>query len=277
MAPPQAEAQAARNAAIKALALQQLAGVWPQVDWESPQAVEAVKRFYRAVVTRYGQAAASVAAEFYDQRRAEQGFTQRFSAAPADPLPEAVLDRVVESAFRGAAAPEPVSTSELPLEQRVPARLEGKVQRHVQQAGRDTIAANSDDDQQARAYIRVPRGAKTCAFCVMLASRAIDVTFSGYGKNSVKVDPETGRSVHVVTGRGRTPVASRSGKRQLGEKYHDHCDCEPVPLFRGQDEWDVSPNFGDYQDMYYKAAADAGTYKDPKAILASMRQLYGVK
>ena len=55
MAQPQADQapaqqHAARNAAIVALAAQQLAAAWPQIDWSSPQAVDAVKRLYAAVV-----------------------------------------------------------------------------------------------------------------------------------------------------------------------------------------------------------------------------------
>jgi hypothetical protein len=37
------------------------------------------------------------------------------------------------------------------------------------------------------------------------------------------------------------------------------------------------PNIGDYQDMYHKAAADAGTRSDAKKVLASMRKLHGLK
>jgi hypothetical protein len=248
MAHPQVEQQARRNAAIVALAAQQLDGVWPSIDWDAPQAVEAVKRFYRAVVSRYGQASAAVAAEFYDTFRAEREFAQRFRAAPAEVLPQALLDRTVEMAFvgtgRSGVDPNSGTTADLPVEQRVPLRLADKLQRHVRQPGRDTIAINTDADPVKPLYVRVPRGATTCAFCVILASREISKRFRGYVSDSVK--------------------------------YHNHCDCEAVPVFPGQSTADVSPKFGDYEDMYSKAVADAGTRRDLKKILASMRHLYGV-
>jgi len=50
-----------------------------------------------------------------------------------------------------------------------------------------------------------------------------------------------------------------------------------VPIFPGQSAGDVSPDFDDHQDKYKKAAADAGTHREPKKILASMRKLYGLK
>lgn len=291
MAPAPAESQAARNAAIATLASQQLGQVWPRVNWESPQALPTVQVLYRAIVNRFGRMSASVAAQFYDSLRNDRNVSQRYRAKVAEPLPDAVLDRAVERAFAGRVSVtlldedrtgdvmddhQVPTTSDLPLEQRVPARLEGKLQRHVQQAGRDTIALNAAADDQAFGYIRVPRGEKTCAFCIMLASRAIDVGFSGYGKSSVKWSEDEGRNIHVVTGAGRTPTASRNGLRGIGEKYHDHCDCEPMPLLAGQTEWEISPNFGDYQDKYYKASANAGTSTDTRKILAAMRQLYDV-
>ena len=188
MAQPQAdqspaEQHAARNAAIVALAAQQLAAAWPKIDWSSPDAVATVKRIYGAIVTRYGQASAAVAAEFYDQlRETAMPAAKKFRATPADPLPIEQLDKVVESAFLGTAADnEPrvsvtvsgETTSDLPVEERVPARLEASLQRHVQQPARDTIAAASDADPQAVGYVRVPKGEDPCAFCIMLATREV--------------------------------------------------------------------------------------------------------
>lgn len=290
--PPDVTNQAARNAAITALAARELAQLWPQVDWESPRSIDAVKTVYRAIVTRYGRASASVAAEFYDNLRSQRDERQPYRAVVAEPFPAPALDRAVEKAFAGRVnvivldsdvldddehTHSDETTSDLPLGDRVQVRLDGKLQRHVQQAGRNTIAQNAEADDAATGWIRVPRGEKTCAFCIMLASRAIDIGFSGYGKSSVKYSEDDGRNIHVVTGAGRTPTASRNGLRDVGEKYHDWCDCEPMPLFAGQTEWEISPNFGDYQDKYYKASANAGTSTDTRKILASMRQLYDVK
>lgn len=64
--PADTDRQRARNAAVVALAAQQTAQLWPRVDWDSPAAADAVKLLYGAIVSRWGQAAAATAAQFYD-------------------------------------------------------------------------------------------------------------------------------------------------------------------------------------------------------------------
>lgn len=260
----QAEQQSARNAAIAALAAQQLAQLWPQVDWSSPDAVTAVQTVYRAIVTKYGQAAASVAARFYDDTRTQAGVRGQFRATPADPIPQAVLDRVVQSAFLGnpavdtAGKPALDTTSDLPVEERVPARLDNAVQRHVIQPSRDTIVENAGRDPAKPRWVRVPQGPNPCAFCIMLASRdearvmgkTIDMTYTSKKSASIRED---------------------------GHKYHNNCHCEPVMIFPGQTVDEVSPKIADYQDMYYKATAEAGTSRDVKKILAAMRSIHGLR
>lgn len=259
MAPPQVDQQHQLTAAISAFAATETTGLWPHVDWESPHAATAVKQLWGAIITRYGQASAAVAAQFYDELRGEKPLPSRFSAAPADPIPQAVLDRIVDSAFLGDAdtshvhVTQDTTTSELPVEQRVAARLENATQRLVLQPARDTIARNVEADPARPRYIRVPRGAKTCAFCVMLASRELGPSFRGYQSHQTALF------------------------KANGGKYHNHCDCDAVPVFPGDDPHELSPNMPDYQDMYYKATADAGTHSDTSKILASMRRLHGLK
>lgn len=284
------------NAGIITLALRDLAGVWPQIDWAHPDAAPAVKQLYGAVIQRYGQSAASVASLMYEEIRDSADLSRPYISVVADPVPQAQIDRIVDSAFLGnptssapqapergtstAASPrgasavnnaqpaaaagdeleqthpdEDLTTSDLPLEQRVPTRLEGTATRLVQQPGRDTIAENVERDPVKPRWIRVPTGPDPCAFCVMMASRDLNETFTGY--SSSKAAGIDGSSVF--------------------NSYHNHCMCVAVPVFPGQDFVDLSPNQPQYLDMYYKAAANAGTHSDPKKILAAMRQLYGLK
>jgi len=263
------------NAGIVALAGAQTAQLWPQVDWDHPAAASAVRTLYGAIVDHFGQSAGAVAAQLYDELRGEQQLPQQYAATLADPLPEVMLNKIVTSAFLGGSEPDhaheavsDATTSDLPVDERVPARLDGALQRLVLQPGRETIAANAAKDPAQPRYVRVPTGAKTCAFCVMLASRELQkakggkANFSGYNPANVKFDEET-QALHAFA--------------MDGTKYHNHCDCEAVPVFPGQSAADVSPNIDDYQDMYRKGAADAGTHRDTKKILASMRKLHGLK
>lgn len=244
------------NAGIVALAAAQTAGLWPQVDWASPAAADAVRTLYGAIVGQFGQSAAAVAAQFYDEQRAEHDLPQ-YTASMSDPLPSVMLDKIVTSAFLGGEPKSDVpvdeqTTSDLPVDQMVPARLDGQLQRLVLQPGRETIAENVEKDPAKPRYVRVPTSAKPCAFCVMLASRELGPNFAGY------------TSAHNAL------------FRVNGEKFHKFCDCVAVQVF-GTDAAAVSPSIGDYGDMYRKAAADAGTHSDTKKILASMRKLHGLK
>jgi hypothetical protein len=290
--------QGSINAGIVTLAMSQLAALWPRVDWENPAARAAVKQLYGGIISQYGQSSAAVASLFYDEMRDAADVNGSFVATPADPIPQSVIDKIVDSAWLGtnpavtstpaqptepaptepapsssapAAAAQDVAehvhpesdnltTSDLPLEERVPARLDGQASRLVLQPGRETIAENAAKDPAGTRYVRVPESPNPCAFCVMMASREIAQLSGGRTRDATY-----------------TSYQSAKFRSSDGEKYHDHCRCEPVPIFPGQGAGDVSPNFGDFQDMYYKSAANAGTHRDPKAILAAMRQLYNVK
>ncbi|AQT81973.1 hypothetical protein B1R94_26005 [Mycolicibacterium litorale] len=272
MAPSPVNQQRARNAGIVTLAARDLAKLWPRVDWSSPKAPAAVTTIYRAITTRYGQAAAAVAAEFYDDVRADQRrLTSRFRATPADPVPDEQISDIVDSAFKGKVTvevlpaedlPADATTSDLPVEQRVQQRLENSLQRLVLQPARDTIALNAGKDPAQPRWIRVPTGKKTCAFCMMVASRELlpsgRAKFSGYKSALVRIDDETGR-LHVFA--------------ENGEKFHKKCDCEAVQVYDGVDLRELSPHIDHYQDIYNKATAAAGTHRDTKKILREMRRL----
>jgi hypothetical protein len=251
--PADVRQQSQINAGIVTLAAAQTAQLWQRVDWASPSAATAVRTLYGAIVDQFGQSAAAVAAQFYDEQRALQTIPSRYTATMADPLPPVMLDKIVTSAFFGATdeyvPPSEQTLSDLAVEQRVPQRLDGQLQRLVLQPGRDTIAQNVANDPAKPRYVRVPQSTHPCAFCVMLASRELGPRFHGYTSKESAGDAE-------------------------GTKYHPHCDCEAVPVFG--DAADVSPNIADYGDMYLKARADAGS-GNTKKILASMRRLHGLK
>lgn len=253
MAPQQADQQRQVNAGIVALAAVQTAQLWPQVDWTNPAAAAAVKTVWGGIVNQFGSGAAAMSAHFYDDVRAEQALPSQFIAVPADPVPQVQVDKMVDSAFLGNTDQHGDTTSALPVEQRVPARLDDSLQRLVLQPGRDTIAQAAAQDPAKPVWIRVPTGAKTCAFCVMLASRELGPNFTGYASKQNALF------------------------KQNGETYHKNCDCQAMPVFPGDNAHELSPNMADYQDMYYKGTADAGTHSDAKKILASMRQLHGLK
>lgn len=82
-------------------ALKYLAMLWPRVDWDSPKAQDAVTTVYTSVVQRFGAGAASLAADHYDELRAEQHPRSSYRAFAADPIPDEQIAKIVKSAFLG--------------------------------------------------------------------------------------------------------------------------------------------------------------------------------
>ena len=116
----------------------------------------------------------------------------------------------------------------------------GAVQRLVQQGGRDTLHRNVREDPSEPRWARAPQGAETCAWCRMLASRG---------------------AVYL----------SRESAGGDDNNWHNDCDCQPVPVWRGQD---LPYDADGFLQQYVDARAKAGG--DPKAITAQMRDDLGV-
>lgn len=116
----------------------------------------------------YGGAAASLAADFYEEQRALAGPSGRFSAVVA-PLPG-------EERFRSLAS---WSVGDLPLDdsriQVVKSKAAGALERIVANAGRDTIIASAERDRAAQGWQRIT-GPTSCGFCQMLAARGVVYT-----------------------------------------------------------------------------------------------------
>ncbi|QAB17124.1 hypothetical protein Leucomu_03585 [Leucobacter muris] len=147
---------------------------------------DALLTFVPALGERYGDLAAAAAADWY-----EETVLAATGKPGAAVLAEVESDALVE-AVRWAADDlyhgDPVDTWR---------KLEKSLQRHVKNASRGTVQRSAT--RSGVAFARVPSGARTCAFCEMLASRGFV-----YGS------AELAGSIH---------------------RYHDECDCQQVPEF----------------------------------------------
>ena len=109
----------------------------------------------------YGSAAATLAADWYDDLRDELGVARRFTAEVAVPnleRTEALARWAVEPIF----APEPDFTTALN-------KANGGMQRLIADAGRETVMQSAIADPSADGWMRQAAGG--CDFCRMLASR----------------------------------------------------------------------------------------------------------
>lgn len=132
------------------------------LDLTDPEAVrDALLRFMPTLTTRYGEIAASLAADWYDELRAEQAVAGRFSARMADPVPTAAIEEQVRFGAQHLWSATPEATFTF---------LAGNLQKYVLQPARDTIQQNAMRDPQAAGWHRETR-AGSCKFCRMLAGR----------------------------------------------------------------------------------------------------------
>lgn len=233
MATP-AEAAAYRDAQrdVVALAHADLVRWWRDLDVSDPRAaVAALEAFVPELVAAYGDMAAVVAADWYDMLREQAAVSGAFRASLAGTVPTGQ----VQASARWAAGP---LFAETPDSDKALQLLAGTVQRLVQQGGRDTLARNTLQDPAKPRWARVPHG-KTCAWCRMLASR------------------------------GAVYLSARSAGRW--NKWHDRCDCQPVPVWQGQAlPYDADGLLQEYMDARAKAGGD------PRAITAQMRKDLGI-
>lgn len=119
-----------------------------------PAAVEAL---LAEVIQSYGEAAAAVTADWYDEMRADTGVSPGFSAVipePADPGATALVNWAVGSATDEAA---------------LVSLIEGGLQRRITNYSRNVLTTSAVRDPKARGWMRIGTG--ECGFCAMLVSR----------------------------------------------------------------------------------------------------------
>ncbi|MFI5833205.1 hypothetical protein ACIA5A_05960 [Micromonospora sp. NPDC051300] len=218
---------------VVALARRELTVWWAMLDVSDARGVAAaLEVFLSELVAAYGDMAMTVAADWYDEQRDQARVRGSFRASLAAALP----GEQVRAVARWAAGPLFGPTNSA----KALGLASGAVQRLVQQGGRDTLRRNVLDDPAEPRWARMPQGDETCAWCRMLASRG-----------AVYLDRE-----------------SAGGDDNT---WHNDCDCQPVPVWRGQ----ALPYDADrYLQEYVDARAKAGG--DPKAIAAQMRDDLGV-
>lgn len=179
------------------------------------------------LAAEYGDVAATIAAEWFEEV---------YGVAPV--LAEPVRREVVERGVRYSAghlwtdAPDEVEGS-----------LLNQLDQWIQQSGRETLMDSAQ--RHGMRWARVPSGGKTCAFCLMMASR-------------------TGEMLY------RSRAAAGDQGRGVGDRFHGNCRCLVVPARDGADiEWNPEPLF----EIYESALQSAGSIDD-SSILKEIRRKF---
>jgi hypothetical protein len=226
---------------VRRLAIADLEKWWARVDiTDAPVVREAVEEFVPMLVDRYGDLAATVAADWFEELREKAGARGRFTAVLAEVPPA----ESIRANARWSITPlfgTPPEGASVADGRAALARLTQVLDRQAMQAGRDTVALSVEHDPAHARWARVPTGAETCAFCLMLASRGAEY---------------------------------RTRDTADGGRYHAECDCVPTPVWDG----DPYPAGYDPDALYerYQAARDAAGSGSPNAILSKLRELEGI-
>lgn len=133
-----------------------LAALWRQVE-TAAQAETALRDVLPDLIETYGVAAATVAADWYDDLRDKVGARSRFFAIPAE------IREVGAQALVGWALSEATDLAGLQ------GLIEGGTQRRIVNFSRLTVSRSSIEDPGARGWKRT--GVGNCEFCRMLIGR----------------------------------------------------------------------------------------------------------
>ncbi len=132
-----------------------LAALWAQLD--ASTVTEGLFDTLPGLVGDYGDASASLTAEWYDEHRQDLNISGRYTADLANPD----LGANALAGWGSTLAQENYATA-LSL-------ISGGLVKRVMVASRDTLTTNVHDDPEARGWQRAGRG--ECAFCRMLIGR----------------------------------------------------------------------------------------------------------
>lgn len=206
------------------LAQRDLDDLWKVLQHSDPLEVKKVlQEVFPQIAQDYGRMAALTANDFYREMRMEAGASGLYRPSSSTPAETEALRASARWGIGPLFQANSDYTSALTL-------LGGSLQRHVAGTARRTIQDNSRRDPAKPRFARVPQGPTTCKWCLMLASRG----------------------------------ATYTDKKMAGDQghqhndYHDHCNCEALPVF-GERDYDVLKKTHGYDpddlyDQYRKLA-----------------------
>lgn len=161
-----AEFYAAQNE-LAGRAVRDLTEFWATLDVERPKVTKRqLVAVVPAITSVYGEAAAVLAADWYDDMRLTKRVPGRFRAVMAAPFAVEYVRQRVDYGARHLFTGTPGRTLEF---------LDGAVNRYVLQPGRDTVRESALADPRAVGWKRETRSSKSfvsgCNFCNLLAGR----------------------------------------------------------------------------------------------------------
>lgn len=212
--------KASQNA-IVSLAGKDLLTFWGTLDTTDALATSAALQvFMPELLNQYGNVSALVALNFFEQARQTAKVKKPYRGVLSELVPKEAVQANTRWALGplfGASDPnQAIDNLSLVMDKTVKAN------------GRNTIETNVQRDPVQARFARVPSGAKTCKFCLMLASRG----------------------------------AIYHSEKSAGDHYHGNCDCQPVPIW---DENDLPEGYSPddlYEEFKRREAEDRAKRND---------------
>lgn len=158
-----------------------------------------------SLVNGYGSAAATLAADWYDEYRAEERIAGRFRSIPAELPDQGRTDALARWGVEPLFAPEPDTVAAV-------VRVAGGVQRIVTNAGRYTITGSSIEDRSADGWQRTGSGT-SCSFCAILIARG--AVYSERGADFASHDRCDCFAIPAFNGRPRPVKPYTPSKRNI--------------------------------------------------------------
>lgn len=162
--PTSAETEALRQLQedIRALVIRDLTAFFGSIDLDRPEAArDALLEYVPFLVATYGEQAASLAADWYDEVRSAEGIGGRFRAAMDVPDESEAAEGLVRRAAEALFTDSPLLA--LPM-------IQGKAALYALEGARQTVMTSTIRDPRASGWRRVTREG-ACRFCRMLAGR----------------------------------------------------------------------------------------------------------
>lgn len=210
----------------------QLAAFFASLPLNNPErSRDALLEFLPLMVDQFGPVAEQVALEWYEDVRGS-GYTPRPGPSP---VPRGAIEAKVRYQAGHLFTDNPSGAL---------AGLSASLGKYVGQYSRSAITYNAQ--QEGVRFARVAKGAKTCAFCLMLVGRSGAWLYLS--------------SESALTGKD-------------GDTYHTKCDCEAIPV----EDMDDMPEGHHTREMFemYRESTDAvGSRSDTSSILADMRRRF---
>lgn len=192
---------------------------------------DAINMLAPSIADQYGSVASTISADLWERiYRADTGLTA-----------DAILDTTDTTHLFGASSGYAFRDGSKTDAAKAIAHVAGTMGRAVRGHARSTMRSNTD--RYGGRYARVPTGDKTCAFCLMLASRGF--------------------------------IYRSEDSAGEFDQWHDDCDCEVVASFDTKNSAIEGYDPNEYYSMYANARSGSLT-SDTDGILSKMREMYGL-